>query len=71
MLLDAWGDDFLAHGEIEMRFVGAVLVGDRVEARVDLDEDDDDDDRATFEVTNMTRTRPAVVGRARRSVPAD
>ncbi len=28
MLLDEWGEEFLAHGEIEMRFVGIVLAGD-------------------------------------------
>ncbi len=27
LLLDAWGEEFLAHGEIEMRFVGIVLAG--------------------------------------------
>ena len=33
LLLDEWGEEFLAHGEIEMRFVGMVLAGDTVEAR--------------------------------------
>ena len=33
VLLDAWGEEFLAHGEIEMRFVGIVLAGDTVDAR--------------------------------------
>ena len=35
VLLDAWGEDFLAHGEIEMRFVGLVLAGDTVDASID------------------------------------
>jgi acyl dehydratase len=61
-LLDAWGEEFLAHGEIEMRFVGIVLAGETVEARVDVGADD-----ATFEVANTTAARTAVVGRARRS----
>jgi len=61
-LLDAWGEEFLAHGEIEMRFVGIVLAGETVEARVDVD-----DDEATFEVANTTAAHTAVVGRARRS----
>ena len=65
VMLDAWGEEFLAHGEIEMRFVGVVLAGDTVHARVDID---DHDDEATFEVTNTTGGRTAVVGRARRSV---
>ncbi|MDQ1384047.1 MAG: hypothetical protein QOG65_1426 [Actinomycetota bacterium] len=59
-LLDAWGDDFLAHGEIEMRFVGTVLAGESVEAAVDIDAD-----TATFEVVNTASTRTAVVGTAR------
>jgi acyl dehydratase len=62
VLLDAWGEEFLAHGEIEMRFVGLVLAGEAVEARVDVD-----DDAATFEVENTTAARTAVVGSARRS----
>jgi acyl dehydratase len=61
LLLDAWGEEFLAHGEIEMRFVGLVLAGDTVDARVDLGTDD-----ATFEVENTTRGHTAAVGRARR-----
>jgi acyl dehydratase len=62
VLLDAWGEEFLAHGEIEMRFVGTVLAGEHVEARVDID-----DDAATFEVANTTSAHTAVVGTARRS----
>ncbi|MDP9332966.1 MAG: MaoC family dehydratase, partial [Actinomycetota bacterium] len=34
-LLDAWGEEFLEHGEIEMRFVGIVLAGDTVDARIE------------------------------------
>jgi acyl dehydratase len=59
LLLDAWGDDFLANGEVEMRFVGMVLGGETVDARVELD-----DGTATFEVENTTAARTAVVGRA-------
>ena len=61
-LLDAWGEEFLAHGEIEMRFVGTVLAGDTVDAAVEIDDDD-----ATFEVVNTTGGRTAVVGTAHRS----
>jgi len=68
-LLDAWGEEFLAHGEIEMRFVGMVLAGDTVEARVATGgETDGEVGEATFEVENITAPRTAVVGRARRSV---
>ena len=62
-LLDTWGEDFLEHGEIDMRFVGIVLAGDTVDARVDVD-----GDAATFEIANTTGARTAVVGYARRSV---
>ena len=62
-LLDAWGEEFLAHGEIDMRFVGIVLAGDTVDARIEID-----DDTATFEVVNTTGARTAVVGTAYRSV---
>lgn len=62
LLLDAWGEEFLAHGEIEMRFVGIVLAGETVEARVDVE-----GEAATFEVVNTTAARTAVVGTARRT----
>jgi acyl dehydratase len=62
VLLDAWGEDFLAHGEIEMRFVGLVIAGDSVNAQVDIDGDE-----AAFEVVDTTAVHTAVVGRAGRS----
>ena len=34
LLLDEWGDDFLARGELELRFVGMVLAGQTVTAEV-------------------------------------
>jgi acyl dehydratase len=64
-LLDAWGDEFLAHGEIEMRFVGIVLAGDTIDARIEID-----DDTASFEVVNTSGARTAVVGTAWRSARA-
>jgi len=67
-LLDAWGENFLAHGELDMRFTGIVLAGDAVEARVDFGDDDVD---ASFEVTNVARGFAAVVGTARRVSTAD
>ena len=59
VLLDAWGEEFLAHGEIEMRFVGIVLAGETVDARVDIDARRPR--RST--VVNTTASRTAVVGR--------
>ena len=59
VLLDAWGEDFLAHGEVDMRFVGIVLAGETVDAAVEIDTD-----AATFVVENTTAGRTAVVGRA-------
>jgi acyl dehydratase len=61
MLLELWGQDFLAHGELDLRFVGVVLAEQQIEARVDIDHDD-----ATIDVENLTSGRRAVVGSARR-----
>ena len=63
MLLDEWGEDFLAHGELDLRFVGMVVAGDTVEAKVEIAADGDG---AIIEVTNTTAGRTAVVGNARR-----
>ena len=63
MLLDEWGEDFLAHGELDLRFVGMVVAGDTVEAKVEITADGDG---AIIEVTNTTAGRTAVVGHARR-----
>jgi acyl dehydratase len=61
VLLDAWGEDFLTNGEIELRFVGVVYSGDTVTASVTIA-----DDTATLEVVNDTSARTAVVGEGRR-----
>ena len=63
MLLDAWGQDFLAHGEIDLRFVGMVVAGDTVEARIEIAADLEG---AVIEVENTTAGHTAVVGQARR-----
>jgi acyl dehydratase len=62
LLLDAWGEEFLAHGEMEMRFVGLVLAGDTVDASIAID-----GDAASFEVRNRDRDAVAVAGRAIRT----
>ncbi len=65
-LLDAWGDEFLEHGEVELRFVGMVLADHEIETRVDFE----DDDAATIAVENVSTGRTTVVGSAqRRSAP--
>jgi acyl dehydratase len=61
-LLDRWGDDFLEHGTLDLRFVGMVLEHETVAARVTVD-----DDAADIEVTSVTTGRTAVVGKARRA----
>ena len=61
LLLDAWGEEFLAHGELDVRFVGMVVAGDEIDARVELD---DDAGTATIEVADTTAGRTAVVGTA-------
>jgi acyl dehydratase len=66
MLLDAWGEDFLAHGELDLRFVGMVLAGETIEARIEIAADEGG---AVIEVTNTTAGRGAVVGQAQRGEP--
>ena len=63
VLLEAWGDEFLARGELDMRFTGVVLAGDAIEARVDFD---DNGAHAGFAVTNVARGLVAVAGTAHR-----
>jgi acyl dehydratase len=66
VLLDEWGEEFLDHGEIELKFVGMVMDGETVDAAVTID-----GDRAEVEVVNRDRKRAAAVGRAsRRAAPA-
>jgi acyl dehydratase len=60
ILLAEWGDDFLGHGELDLRFVGMVVAGEAIEARVEIDARS-----ATLEVVNTTARRTAVVGSAR------
>jgi acyl dehydratase len=64
LLLDAWGEDFLAHGTVELKFVSACTDGETVEATVEID----DDGSAAIEVENRTSGRTSVVGTARRTV---
>ena len=61
LLLDAWGEDFLTHGEIDVRFVGLVMAGDTIDARVEVD-----GNNATLTVDNVTSSRTAVIGTAKR-----
>jgi acyl dehydratase len=65
-LVDEWGEGFLEHGEIDLKFVGMVMDGETVDAAVTIE-----GDRADVEVTNRDRGHVAVVGRAsRRAGPA-
>jgi acyl dehydratase len=63
MLLEEWGEDFLAHGEIDLRFVGMVVAGDTIEARIEIAADGEG---AIVEVENLTAGRAAVVGHVHR-----
>ena len=58
LLLDEWGEEFLEHGEIELKFVGMVMDGETADAEVTID-----GDRAEVEVVNRDRERTAAVGR--------
>ena len=60
ILLDEWGENFLAHGELDLRFVGMVVTGDAIEARVELSPGE----LASIEIVNTTSGRTAAVGRA-------
>lgn len=62
LLLDEWGDDFLAHGELEVTFVGLVVGGDTIDAIVEFD-----DEAAQITVTIAGTDRTAVVGHAHRT----
>ncbi|HEY8216175.1 MAG TPA: hypothetical protein VIH82_03510 [Acidimicrobiia bacterium] len=59
-LLDAWGDEFLAHGVLELKFVGMVLEDETVRAALDVE-----DGTAAIEVTSASTGRTTVVGSAR------
>ena len=61
VLLDEWGEEFLEHGEVELKFVGMVMDGETVDAAVTID-----GDRAEIEVVNRDRERIGAVGRASR-----
>jgi acyl dehydratase len=64
LLLDAWGEDFLARGSLDVRFVGMTLAGDTVTATVGASETD-----ATIEILNGDST--VVVGSASRRAGSD
>lgn len=60
LLLDAWGEEFLAHGELELKFVGMVTDGQTVDAVVALE-----GSTASLTVVNAAAGgTAAVVGRA-------
>jgi acyl dehydratase len=63
LLLDEWGEDFLAHGTVELKFVSACTDGETVDATVDID---GTRDAATITVANATTGATAVVGTAHR-----
>jgi acyl dehydratase len=62
ILLDEWGDAFLAGGTLDVRFVGMVTEGEEVEATVEIDGAD-----AAIAVANLSADHTAVVGTAQRS----
>ena len=63
LLLEAWGDGWLDHGELELRFVAMVRADETIEAVVDLDGNE-----ATVEVRGAAGDL-RVVGQARRGGP--
>jgi acyl dehydratase len=63
VLLDEWGEDFLAHGEIELQFVGMVVAGDSIDVGVVVTPED----QAAIQIENTTSGKTAVVGTAMRN----
>ncbi|HSO96123.1 MAG TPA: MaoC family dehydratase [Acidimicrobiia bacterium] len=61
LLLDEWGDEWLATGTFELKFVGRVTAGETVDAHVDVEGDD-----ATITVVGLDDGTTRVVGRATR-----
>jgi acyl dehydratase len=61
LLLDAWGQGWLSHGELELTFVAMVRAGETVDAEVELDGEE-----ASIRVTGSPGDL-RVVGRARRN----
>ena len=59
LLLAAWGEDFIAHGSLDLKFVGMVVGGDEISTTVTIN-----DATAEIHVVNETRARVAVVGSA-------
>jgi acyl dehydratase len=64
VLLDEWGEEFLEHGEVELKFVGMVMDGETIDAAVTID-----GDCAEVEVVSRDRERTTAVGRASRRAP--
>jgi len=62
--LEAWGEAFLAHGVVDLKFVGMVTEDQTVDAVLDVD---DDAAGATITVSNRDTGAVAVVGTLRRS----
>jgi acyl dehydratase len=83
LLLDTWGEEFLAAGELDVRFVGMTVAGETVTATVTFPgaaatavisaeptgEAHADAD-ATIEISNDDRGATVVVGHARLAKPA-
>ena len=61
VLLDEWGEEFLARGEVELKFVGMVMDGETIDATVSID-----GDHGELDVSNRDRGRVAAVGSATR-----
>jgi acyl dehydratase len=61
LLLDAWGEEFLAHGTIDLKFVAPCTDGQTVEATIEPGSDE-----ASLAVENISSGRTAVVGHATR-----
>jgi len=66
LLLDAWGEDFLARGTVDLKFVGAVYGGETIDADVTIA-----GDTAEIAVTVRETGATAVTGTAHRGPEAE
>lgn len=64
LLLDAWGEEFLAAGELDVKLVGPVWDGQTVDAAVTMEPSGE---AAAVEVRNRDADALVVVGTARRA----
>jgi acyl dehydratase len=67
LLLDEWGEEFLAYGELDVKFVGMTVAGETVTAELGAPPDGERTAHAIILVTNDDRGAIVVAGDAHRT----